>query len=132
MQAVAFFVIYDVAMASERVPMGIISPNIELTSSSKKPVGPETRRQKAAAAQLLKGMKNGMSPARLASSLSTEDFKVAWENLVAFLESSDAKNTPENLGRLEEVEARSRFAFQELKNPVRMAHPSYMLCPFIY
>jgi|AntAceMinimDraft_1070359.scaffolds.fasta_scaffold140068_2 Asp-tRNA(Asn)/Glu-tRNA(Gln) amidotransferase A subunit family amidase len=107
--------------------MGLMSPNIKLTVSSKKPVGLESRRQKAVAAQLLKGMKNGMSPARLASSLSTEDFKAAWENLVAFLESGDAKNTPENLGRLEEVEARSRFAFQALKNPVMiMPHPSFM------
>lgn len=98
--------------------MGEISLNVQLPSSSKKAAGLETQRQRAASAELLKEMKTGMSPARLASSLSTEDFKAAWENLEAFLESTDEKNTPENLGRLEEVEARSRFAFQELKNPV--------------
>jgi Asp-tRNA(Asn)/Glu-tRNA(Gln) amidotransferase A subunit family amidase len=98
--------------------MGEISPNVQVPLSSKKQAGLETQRQRAASAELLKGMKIGMSPARLASSLSTEDFKAAWENLEAFLESKDEKNTPENLGRLEEVETRSRFAFQELKNPV--------------
>jgi len=105
--------------------MGEISLNVQLPSSSKKAAGLERQRQRAASAELLKEMKTGMSPARLASSLSTEDFKAAWENLEAFLESNDEKNTPENLGRLEEVEARSRFAFQELKNPVM--EPTFFL-----